>query len=78
MKDFYELVRPLQPDALRHWEGSWHQDQCREGSSKSPVVKGGRFAGGSYSGGGLMTQSNTNDTQTFTRIRGELFDYRSA
>ena len=33
MKDFYELVRPLQPDAEK------------AAAEEPPVVKGGRFAG---------------------------------
>ena len=47
MKDFYELVRPLQPDAPQTQEGSAGIKTNAEKSAakEPPVVKGGRFAG---------------------------------
>ena len=48
MKDFYELVRPLQPDAPQTQEGSvgikTNADKAAA-EEEPPVVKGGRFAG---------------------------------
>ena len=46
MKDFYELVRPLQPDAPHTQEGSGGtQTNAEKAAEEPPVVKGGRFAG---------------------------------
>ena len=47
MQDFYELVRPLQPDAPQTHEGSGAiQTNAEKAAAKEPpVVKGGRFAG---------------------------------
>ncbi len=47
MQDFYELVRPLQPDAPQTQEGSVGiQTNAEKTAAKEPpVVKGGRFAG---------------------------------
>ena len=47
MQDFYELVRPLQPDAPQTQEGSGGiQTNAEKAAAKEPpVVKGGRFAG---------------------------------
>ena len=48
MKDFYELVRPLQPDAPQTQEGSGGIQTNAEkaaAAAEPSVVKGGRFAG---------------------------------
>ena len=47
MKDFYELVRPLQSDAPQPQEGSGGIKTNAEKAAavEPPVVKGGRFAG---------------------------------
>ena len=46
MKDFYELVRPLQPDAPQTQEVSGGiQTNAEKAAAAPPVVKGGRFAG---------------------------------
>ena len=47
MKDFYELVRPLQPDAPQTQEGSAGIKTNAEqaAAEEPPVIKGGRFAG---------------------------------
>ena len=48
MKDFYELVRPLQPDAPQTQEGSGGIQTNAEkaaAAKEPPVVKGDRFAG---------------------------------
>ena len=47
MKGFYELVRPLQPDAPQTQEGSGgiKTDAEKAAAETPPVVKGGRFAG---------------------------------
>ena len=47
MKDFYELVRPLQPDAPQTQEvsGGIKTNAEKEAAQEPPVVKGGRFAG---------------------------------
>ena len=47
MKDFYELVLPLQPDAPKTQEGSGgiQTNAEKAAADEPPVVKGGRFAG---------------------------------
>ena len=47
MKDFYELVRPLQPDTPQTQEGSGgiQTNAEKAAAEEPPVVKGGRFAG---------------------------------
>ena len=47
MKDFYELVRPLQPEALKDQNGSpaIQTNAEKAEAEQPPVVKGGRFAG---------------------------------
>ena len=47
MKDFYELVRPLQPEAPKDQNGSpaIQTNSEKAAANEPPVVKGGRFAG---------------------------------
>ena len=49
MKDFYELVRPLQPKAPKDQNGSpaikTNAEKAAAAAEEPPVVKGGRFAG---------------------------------
>ena len=47
MKDFYELVRPLQPEAPKDQNGSGgiKTNAEKAAAEEPPVVKGGRFAG---------------------------------
>ena len=47
MKDFYELVRPLQPEAPKDQNGSpaIQTNAEKAAAEEAPVVKGGRFAG---------------------------------
>ena len=47
MKDFYEVVRPLQPDAPQTQEGSGgiKTNAEKAAAKEPPVVKGARFAG---------------------------------